>query len=123
VEYRISTIDEHEDSFGQNPRLEFPRNAQQYLENWFIETNDFRGPRLELRFSRPDAMDTNIWSSLAEKDQVLIAGLISSMPIQFADLSKTEIDTSAKWPAWTDLALSIATILAVRAYPQLNKPA
>lgn len=112
LDYRIATVDHSAGSFGQNPRIEFPESSKHSLQNWFVESDDERGPRLELRFLKPNAMDTQVWNSLAETDRVLVAGLVSTLPIQLEDLKKLNSETEINWEDWHDLGLAVKTILS-----------
>lgn len=110
--YRLATLDESGVTFGTNPRLEFPQESKSALQNWFAETEDGRGQRLELRFAKPDAMDLQVWSALAESDKLLIAGLISSLGNQLNDLERTSELVKTDWNEWQILARSIRQIAA-----------
>ena len=110
--YRIATVDESTASFGQHPRIEFPESNQNLLQNWFIESNDERGARLELRFSKPDAMDTHVWNLLGEKDRILISGLVSTLPFQLGELQCSNPDVNIPWGDWHALSLSVKDILS-----------
>ncbi|HEX8593753.1 MAG TPA: hypothetical protein VF682_10780 [Pseudomonas sp.] len=110
--YRLATLDESGVTFGTNPRLEFPQESKSALQNWFGETEDGRGQRLELRFAKPDAMDLQVWSALAESDKLLIAGLISSLGNQLNDLERTSELVKTDWNEWQILARSIRQIAA-----------
>lgn len=110
--YRLATLDESGVTFGTNPRLEFPQDSKSALQNWFAETEDARGQRLELRFAKPDAMDLQVWSALAENDKLLIAGLISSLENQLTDLENSNEIVKTDWTEWHVLARSIRQIAA-----------
>lgn len=110
--YRLATLDDSSVTFGTNPRLEFPQDSKSALQNWFAETEDARGQRLELRFAKPDAMDLRVWSALAENDKLLIAGLISSLGNQLNDLEYSNELVKTDWAEWQVLANSIKQIAA-----------
>lgn len=110
--YRLATLDDSGVTFGTNPRLEFPQDSKSALQNWFAETDDARGQRLELRFAKPDAMDLQVWSALAENDKLLIAGLISSLENQLTDLENSNEIVKTDWTEWHVLARSIRQIAA-----------
>ncbi|MBD8599177.1 hypothetical protein [Pseudomonas sp. CFBP 8772] len=112
LSYRLATLDDSGVTFGTNPRLEFPQDSKSALQNWFAETEDARGQRLELRFAKPDAMDLQVWSALAENDKLLIAGLISSLGNQLSDLEHSNELVKTDWNEWQMLANSIKQIAA-----------
>lgn len=109
--YRISTVDETDAAFGQNPRLEFPKSTSAIFESWFPESTDDRGERLELRFAAPAAMDTRVWEKLSDADKILIAGLVGSAPAQINELSQLKPEQSQRWDDWSTLATTIKTIV------------
>ncbi|SFB65099.1 hypothetical protein, partial [Azotobacter beijerinckii] len=105
LDYRLATVDIKPLPFGQNPRLEFPDgSARGVLQNWFAESNDSHGPRLELRFAQPNAMDTNVWGALSQNDQQLIGALIKTLPLQLEDLKQANPTASRPWQDWQALA-------------------
>jgi hypothetical protein len=110
--YKIATVDESTATFGQHPRIEFPESSQHAFKNWFIESDDERGARLELRFSQPTAMDTNIWNQLPEQDQILVASLISNLPIQLKRLQHKNPHVKIAWKKWHTLSSDVKTILS-----------
>jgi len=110
--YRISTIDDTDAEFGQHPRLEFPESTAAAFDNWYAESVDGRGPRLELRFAAPNVMDTTVWGNLSDKDKILIAGLVGSAPSQMQEASQTMPGKSERWEDWWTLATKIKTIMA-----------
>lgn len=110
VSYTLSTVAEN-GVFGKNPRIEFPEQTRSALVNWYPETSDHRGSRLELRFSTPNLMDIPVWQALAEKDQCLISALIAFLPIQFSEL-RSNTNIVRKWDDWSGVAKSMKDILA-----------
>lgn len=111
LEYRLATVDQDSASFGQNPRLEFHECSRNTLQNWFAESHDSRGPKLELRFAKPDALDTRVWGILSETDRLLIAGLVSSLPLQLTSLQQTNLTLSLPWQDWHALGTTLKKIL------------
>lgn len=104
-DYRLATVDIEPHSFGQNPRLEFPDgNSRNVLQNWFVESTDSHGPRLELRFARPNAMDTHVWNALSQNDQQLIHALIKTLPLQLEELEQAYPAASRPWQDWQAMA-------------------
>ncbi|SER34876.1 hypothetical protein SAMN04244573_03430, partial [Azotobacter beijerinckii] len=104
-DYRLATVDIEPHPFGQNPRLEFPDgSSRNVLQNWFAESTDSHGSRLELRFARPNAMDTNVWGALSQNDQQLIGTLIKTLPLQLEDLKQAYPAASRPWQDWQAMA-------------------
>lgn len=79
-EFRLSCANPQE-GFGMYPRLEFPKqNGQAPFNSWFVESENYRGPKLELRFAKPDAMDMDVWNRLSKNDQEFITALLERIP-------------------------------------------
>jgi hypothetical protein len=112
LEYRLATFDQGATSFGQNPRLEFHECSRNTLQNWFAESHDSRGPKLELRFAKPDALDTKVWGTLSETDRLLIAGLVSGLPAQLTSLQQANPALPLPWQDWHALSTTVKKILA-----------
>ncbi|ATV16439.1 hypothetical protein CUB86_24865 [Pseudomonas syringae pv. actinidiae] len=110
IEYRLASVDQLNETFGSHPRIEFPASNKTSLQNWFAETEDERGPRLELRFAKPDEMDLQVWSTIAAEDKLLIAGLIGSLNHQLFDLKSKSETINLKWSDWLELAQTIKNI-------------
>ncbi|MDU8499563.1 hypothetical protein RYB01_10250 [Pseudomonas syringae] len=110
LEYNLATVDEN-GGFGQNPRLEFPESARNVIDNWFVESEDGRGLRLELRFARPQAIDTNVWRLISDEDQILIAALVSNLSIQLDRLEREAVKKSLNWKEWQGLAQAVREIM------------
>lgn len=100
LDFRLSTFGNGQGDAGAHPRLEFPESSRHAIQSWYPESNDERGPRLELRFSKPDAMDTAVWSHLADADKLLIAALLKSLNIQIHELEMASRETSVAWHEW-----------------------
>jgi hypothetical protein len=122
--YRLASVTAPNQAFGENPRLEFPAEASQVFQTWFAETNDERGPRLELRFAHPAAMDTRVWNALNGHDQVLIAGLVASLRAQLIAISQFDSADNKTWQDWEAVADSIKSILTrqIAVPSQKNRP-
>lgn len=110
LDYGVATVD-HDGKFGQHPRLEFPESSKNVIKNWYPETSDGRGPRLELRFAIPNAFDRNVWNHLSNEDKLLITALVTSLPTQIAMIEKQDVHRQ-NWRKWTELCLSMRAILA-----------
>lgn len=119
--YKIATVDEPDATFGQNPRLEFDQNTSDLFDGWYAESTDHRGPRLELRFARPNAMDTNVWNKISDNDKVLIAGLVGMTPSRIKELSESIPSQSSRWKDWLSLADDIKSTLISNVSPSAKK--
>src|SRR5690606_24276228 len=119
LSYRLASVDTVAGQFGNDPRLEFPESAREALTSWFAETSDDRGPRLELRFAKPNAFDMNVWNRLSARDQSLVAGLLSIMPVQLAALEQSATATSGR-PAsdWQDVSAWMTKTLSSHLTPR-----
>lgn len=113
LDYRLASIDYESSSFGQNPRLEFPEKTRASLQNWFAESQDERGSRLELRFAQPDAMDLNVWNVLSAEDRILIASLAVTLPLQLIELEQRSSTLAHSWQEWLMLGESLKRILTI----------
>jgi len=111
LDYRLATVDEPGQSFGQNPRLEFPESTRNALQSWFPESDDERGARLELRFARPEAMDTRVWNRLDGDDRLLIAALLVNFGTQLEDLRQASV-ASQPGQDWQSVVELMKSILA-----------
>lgn len=112
LQYRLASVDPKFDYFGQYPRLEFPEISRDSLQNWYAETEDERGARLELRFALPDAMDIQVWQRLAPQDQLLIASLLVNFPWQLDELQNSEITINREWREWQALTNNMLITLS-----------
>lgn len=110
--YYLASMDVEEKGFGRNPRIEFQEKARGFFENWFVETDDVRGRRLEIRFSLPDDMDIPVWGQLSEIDQIRVVSLISTLSLQLDELRHT--DTRIEWGDWLVISENIRTIIVNR---------
>lgn len=125
LDYRLATVDPEPGDFGQNPRLEFPASTRAALQSWFAESDDERGARLELRFARPDVLDTLVWNVLSAKDQLLIAGLLATLPLQLVELQQANPTVPITWRKWRAMVESLrnATLARHQGSPRLTVPA
>ncbi len=80
LRFQLATVYKSESDFGANPRLEFSQESASIIENWFATDNDQRGERLELRFAKPNKMDTKVFNSLSPNDQILLVNVILLLP-------------------------------------------
>nr|WP_314490249.1 hypothetical protein [uncultured Pseudomonas sp.] len=110
--YSLTSVDSSDKTRGENPRIELPKEASEFLENWFIETADDRGERFELRFRMPREMDMLVWQKLSETDQVRLISLLSILEVQLSELK--EIDVNMDWGRWMALGTSMRDTIAER---------
>ena len=113
-EFRFASVNVPSGIFGTNPRLEFHEGkSKSAFEDWFEESRDDYGPKLELRFEQPNAMDMNVWNRLVPKDQDLVAALIAQLPV-FIDHVKSDSKPAYRnWDDWLKLADDVHSILLV----------
>ena len=77
-EFRLGCANVLGNRFGSDPKLEFPLlNGKPQFESWFAESEDEFGPKLEIRFALPDAMDLKVWNMIKSPDQKLISNIVS----------------------------------------------
>ena len=112
LDFRLSTFGDGLGDVGAHPRLEFPESSRQAIQSWYPESTDDRGPRLELRFSKPDAMDTTVWAKLADADKLLIAALLTNLNIQIHKLETASQEKRVPWREWHQMANFMRNTLA-----------
>lgn len=119
-EFRLACANIQDNQFGTDPKLEFPEEfGKIILENWFAESEDNYGSKLELRFAIPNAMDINVWDKLSQNDKNFIANLVNLLPYRIGQLSKTDMTDnlveekmfSRNYNDWINLANTIKNIL------------
>jgi hypothetical protein len=110
-EYKLASANDINESFGQNPRLEFFESSAHAFHSWFAESDDDRGKRLELRFAMPHAMDTNVWNLLQDEDKLLITAIVVSLPTQLDNLIFTGALQGADCTRWKVVSESLKQIL------------
>ncbi|SFV17074.1 hypothetical protein [Pseudoduganella namucuonensis] len=97
--------------FGSHPRLEFPPLADGHpLASWFAESVDAHGPKFELRFALPDAVDLGVWSRLCQTDQALMLALAAALPDWLRRLEADGARATRPWAAWHPVVAMIAAI-------------
>lgn len=122
VYYNVATVESTENTFGMNPRLEFPESSPCTLDTWYPEVVDQRGARCELRFAQPNAVDVGAWNVMSDRDQVLIAALLSSFTQQF-NYEKNHIRPSELVATkWTTLVQNMKSILARNIAQSVSDP-
>ena len=114
-EFRLACANIQDNQFGTDPKLEFPEEfGKIILENWFAESEDNYGSKLELRFAIPNAMDINVWDKLSQNDKNFIANLVNLLPNRITQLSKINTNEkmfSRSFDDWINLANTIKNIL------------
>ncbi|WMC09217.1 hypothetical protein PU634_08740 [Oceanimonas pelagia] len=113
-QFRLSCAAIRPGQFGSQPKLEFPKQSQQLLGNWFAESQDDFGEKLELRFALPDAMDKGLWKKLGKEDQRLIQALILQLPAILQQAQQRRPALTRKWQDWHNLAQDINRIYTLK---------
>ena len=111
-DFRISCALDGGKRFGYHPKLEFPEETGQLVfQNWFIESYDDIGGKLELRFALPEAMDMDVWQRISEHDQEFLSALIVRLPSMiFSAAQNANIPLERSWNDWIKLAEDIQRI-------------
>lgn len=113
--FRISSARVTPQVFGQEPKLEFPQQDPQLLKNWFEESRDDFGAKLELRYALPNAVDLAIWARLPRQDQLLIESLIRQLPDIIGRLEQQQVVLNRPADDWIRLAENMRRILQAQA--------
>jgi hypothetical protein len=113
-EFRISCANVQPGRFGSHPKLEFPPSNNGPITSWFAESRDDFGPKLELRFALPDAIDLVIWERLCVPDQELIAALITRLPDILEGVFGQVRRNRRPKLEWLSMAASMQQITATR---------
>jgi len=100
---RLSCANVGPDQFGTHPKLEIPEQNGQWLESWFAESRDDFGPKWELRFALPDAMDIGVWNKLSERDQALMTSSLRQLPAMLERLQSQGVVLARDWQDWHQL--------------------
>ena len=108
--FRLSCAGVTPNEFGNQPKLEVPEQDAQLLENWFQESSDHFGNKLELRYAMPGAMDMGVWKRLAAGDQRLLKTLIQQLPDILTDLEQQGRTLERPWADWQQLAAEMQRI-------------
>lgn len=110
--FRLACANVGPDAFGSDPRLEFPAAAaEESLKSWFEESRDDFGPKLEVRFALPDAMDLDVWQKLASEDEALIKALVQQLPDILTELRESRVTIERPWEDWLELSRNIERIV------------
>jgi len=113
-EFRLSCAAVRPESFGNHPKLEFPeQDGQAPFTGWFVESQDDFGPKLELRFATPEAMDMAVWRRLPAEDQALVLGLLQRLPSLLKALQVAGIRPQRPWEEWLAMVKEMQRIIAI----------
>jgi hypothetical protein len=114
-EFRLSCANVGPKRFGTHPKLEFPEHVGQApFANWFDESYDDFGAKLELRFALPDAMDITIWGRLAAPDQAFLQALVQCLPSMLGTLQHAGTKLKRAWTDWTHMAAEVQRVVGLR---------
>ena len=108
--YSLSSVDHPGETAGQHPRIEFPKSASGFFDNWFIESADDRGERFELRFRIPNEMDLAVWRQISGLDQLRLISLLSILEVQLSELK--DVDVNMDWSRWVALGITMREIIS-----------
>lgn len=109
-QFRISCAAVTAEEFGKQPKLEIPEQSDQLLQNWFSESENEYGRKLELRFALPNAMDTGVWKKINQTDQMLINDLLMQLPHILSSLEEKHNLSSRPWADWKGLVTDMQRI-------------
>ena len=108
--FRLSCAGLTPNEFGNQPKLELPEQDTQLLDNWFQESHDQFGNKLEVRFALPNAMDMGVWKRLAASDQRLLKTLIDQLPDILAELEQQGRGLQRPWADWQQVVAEMRRI-------------
>ncbi len=113
-DFRISCADLRAKVFAQYPRLEFPEiSGRAAIAEWFDESYDHFGPKLELRFALPESMDMQVWERLSASDREFLEALVRQMPAFLSELETSGVKLKRGWDDWQQLVREVGRILKV----------
>jgi hypothetical protein len=111
-DFRISCANLRPNVFGKHPKLEFPETSGRVaFTEWFDESYDDFGPKLELRFALPEAMDMDVWGRLSVSDREFLEDLVRQMPAFLSELEMSGVKLKRSWEDWRQLVREVARIL------------
>lgn len=114
-EFRLACARIESEHFGRHLGLEFPHTTRDTaLPGWFHESDDAFGPKFELRFAQPDAMDLDVWQRLTEPDRHFITALIEALPRLLMLTRHSGVELGRDWSQWLESAHSLQRILEQR---------
>ena len=113
-DFRISCANLRPKAFGQYPKLEFPETSgRAAIAEWFDESYDDFGPKLELRFALPESMDMQVWERLSASDREFLEALVQQMPAFLSELETSGVKLKRGWDDWQHLVREVGRILKV----------
>ncbi|MBZ1351042.1 hypothetical protein KZZ10_10330 [Alcaligenaceae bacterium LF4-65] len=111
-DFRVSCANLRPNVFGRHPKLEFPETSgRAAFTEWFDESYDDFGPKLELRFALPAAMDIEVWGRLSLSDRAFLEELVQNMPAFLSELEMSGVKLKRDWEDWRQLVRDVARIL------------
>jgi hypothetical protein len=106
------------DGFGRHPRIEFPEATGRLLfDSWYAMAEDEYGPKLELRFAVPDAMDLDVWSKLSAADRGRMGVLIAGANRFLETLRERAVPSHRSWAEWQTMLAELQRIFVLRTQP------
>lgn len=107
LHFRLATVSSKH-LFFQYPRLEFPETTISSFENWYSETTDHKGSRLELRYAHPEDFDASVWGRLSNKDKCLVTALVYFLPNLVTEFPASEnYQAGQQWQALAECIRNI----------------
>lgn len=93
------------------------------FENWFVESHDDHGPKLELRFELSgQAMDIGVWNRLSPFDHALVFAIAGSISQLLNALEAAGTKISRPWADWRQLAQGMISVMRLRLAEETDKP-
>jgi hypothetical protein len=118
-EFRLSCANVHTDGFGKHPKLEFPEGAGQApLQNWFADSYDDFGAKLELRLALPEAMDMEVWQKFSTADHKFLIALVMRLPAILLALQSAGMQAKRSWDDWQAMVVELQRIVMLHTAPQ-----
>lgn len=103
------------DGFGRHPRIEFPETTGRMLfDSWYAVAEDEYGPKLELRFAVPDAMDLDVWGKLSATDRSRMGMLIVGAARFLEALRESGVPSRRPWAEWQRMLAELQRIFVLR---------
>jgi len=122
-QFRLASVNVKPGTFALNPRLEFHQSGSSHaFVSWFEESSDEYGPKLELRFAAPAAMDVKVWRQMAHADQEFVAALIAQLPIMIEHVKASQSSLRRNLDDWIKLAEDMHQIRTTSLEPASTSP-
>ena len=113
-DFRISCANLRPNVFGQYPKLEFPETSgRAAITEWFDESYDDFGAKLELRFALPESLDMQVWERLSASDREFLEALVKQIPAFLSELEASGVKPKRGWEDWQQLVREVGRILKV----------